>query len=423
MQSIEFLPSSLRGALQLPPSKSYCHRGVIAAALAQGESIIERVSYSDDILATIAGVQAMGAVVAQEGDCLRITGGLSPKSSFTVDCKESGSTLRFLMPLALTTRQRALFLGQGKLGQRPLGPYLEIFKEQGIYHSAATVPMELYGQLRAGHYQIKGDVSSQFITGLLYTLPLLKGDSTIQITDALESKDYIALTLQILKLFGIDIVQQDERHYFIRGNQVYKPAHYQVEGDFSQAAFWLAAGALQENIVCHGLSPDSSQGDKAILDFISAAGGQIHRDTDSIQVAAAMPLKAFTADVSQCPDIAPILAVLASVAEGTSRIIGAGRLRYKECDRLKAIAHELNKLGAKVTEEETSLTIIGRPQLEGGEVHSWGDHRIAMALAIASLKCKNPVLLHNSGVVSKSYPNFYEDFKMLGGNIHERNLG
>lgn len=423
MQSIEITPSSLRGDIQLPSSKSYCHRSIIAAALAEGESRIECVSFSDDILATIAGVQGMGVVVKQAKDCLLIKGGLSAKESFTVDCKESGSTLRFLMPLALLTHQPALFVGQGQLSQRPLAPYLEIFKEQGIRYSSESLPMEIYGTLQPGHYKVKGSISSQFITGLLFALPLLRKDSHIQITDTLESKDYITMTLQVLKIFGIHILQEDEQNYFIKGNQAYQPAHYQVESDFSQAAFWLTAGAIQGEIVCRGLSLDSQQGDKAILDVIAAAGGYIDTVRDGIKVSAPSALKAFTADVSQCPDIAPVLAVLASVSEGNSHILGAGRLRYKECDRLKAISAELNKLGAQVTEGEDFLSIVGQPQLEGGQVSSWGDHRIAMALAIASLKCKNPVVIHNSGVISKSYPNFYEDFKMLGGNINERNLG
>jgi 3-phosphoshikimate 1-carboxyvinyltransferase len=423
MHRIEIIPTPLRGRVHIPSSKSYCHRGILAAALAQGESRIGQVSFSDDIRATIAGVQAMGAAVQQQADSLCIRGGLVPKESVALDCKESGSTLRFLIPIALLNNKHSLFLGQGQLGQRPLEPYLKIFREQGISYSSATLPMALQGTLQPGPYELKGSVSSQFITGLLFALPLLKGDSTLLITEDLESKDYIAMTLQVLQEFGIRIDQEDERYYFIKGNQSYRPGTYRVEGDFSQAAFWLTAGALGGEIDCQGLNLHSRQGDKAILNFLSAAGVPLHFSHASIGAAGAHPLRAFTADVSQCPDIAPVLAVLASVAEGTSRILGAGRLRYKECDRLKAIAQELNKLGAAVSEGENSMTIIGKPQLEGGEADSWGDHRIAMALAVASLRCKHPVILHNSAVVSKSYPNFFEDFKRLGGMLHERNLG
>lgn len=423
MHSIEIIPAPLRGRVRIPASKSYCHRGILAAALASGESRIKQVSFSDDIRATIAGVQVMGAAVEQQAEALLIKGGLVPREFASLDCKESGSTLRFLIPVALWNNKRSLFLGQGKLGQRPLEPYLKIFREQGISYSSTGLPLELQGTLLPGSYELSGSISSQFITGLLFVLPLLKGDSTLLITDALESKDYIAMTLQVLQAFGIHIEQQSDRYYLIKGNQHYQSGTYPVEGDFSQAAFWLTAGALGGEIDCLGLNLHSRQGDKVILDFLSAAGVHIHSSETSIAATALHPIKAFTADVSQCPDIAPILAVLASIAEGTSRIVGAGRLRYKECDRLRAISQELNRLGAAVSEGEDSMTITGKPQLEGGEADSWGDHRIAMALAVAALRCKHPVILHNSGVVSKSYPEFFEDFKQLGGILYERNLG
>lgn len=423
MKDVKIYPSLLKGDITIPPSKSICHRAIIAAAFSLGQSTINNVILSDDILATIAGVRALGALVTFHKDKLIIEGcKLGAQGSCIIDCNESGSTLRFLMPLGLLTSTATGFIGKGNLCSRPLEPYIEIFKEQGVFYSDTSLPMSISGKLQPGVFKLKGNISSQFVTGLMFALPLLEEDSTIFITEPLESKGYIDLTIDVLRSFGISITNHDYRSFFIKGKQEYKRTLYTVEGDYSQAAFWLAAGALGGDISCIGLNQHSNQGDKAIVDILKLAGASIETLDLQIKIKPSR-LQAFEVDVSQYPDIAPILAVIAALSEGTSKITGAARLRIKECDRLRAITIELNKLGAKVLEEKDSLTIKGVEFLMGGCVESWGDHRIAMALAIAATKCIEPLVIHNSNAVQKSYPNFFEDYKMLGGILVERNVG
>lgn len=423
MKDVKILPSFLKGDIKIPPSKSLCHRAIIAAALSQGQSIINNVVLSEDILATIGGVRALGALVTFHQDKLIIEGcKLTAEQNCVIDCNESGSTLRFLMPLGLLTKTAISYVGKGNLCDRPLEPYLEIFKDLGVFYSDIRLPMTISGSLEPGVFKINGNISSQFVTGLMFALPLLDEDSTILITEPLESKGYIDLTINVLKNFGISITNHNYRSFFIKGKQEYKKTNYTVEGDYSQAAFWLAAGALGGNITCLGLKRNSKQSDKAILDILKIAGVSLESSDAYIKVLPSR-LQAFEVNVSQCPDITPILAVLAALSEGTSKITGAARLRIKECDRLKAITMELNKLGAQIVEEKDSLTIKGLEYLQGGDVESWGDHRIAMALAVAATKCIEPVIIRSSSAVHKSYPNFFEDYKMLGGILLERNMG
>jgi len=423
MREIKIIPTSLNGAIDIPSSKSLCHRAIIASALAEGTSIINNIILSEDILATINAVQALGAKVTIDKDKAIVTGtSFQNIQNSTIDCKESGSTLRFIIPLGLLAGCEIRYIGSGNLCNRPLDPYIEIFKEQGIKFSSPKLSMNIEGELKHGDFVLKGSISSQFITGLMFALPMLQGNSTIYIIDALESKAYIDLTLDTLKNFGIHIENNNYRSFFIKGFQHYKAISYTVEGDYSQAAFWIAAGLLGQEVICNSLSNDSKQSDKAFIDIMIKCGGQIKINKSSI-TASKSQLNAFDADVSQYPDIAPILAVVAALSNGTSHITGASRLRIKECDRLMAISTELNKLGAEVYENEDNLVIVGKEWLKGGEVDSWGDHRIAMALSIASLRCTNPITINNSSVVSKSYPGFFKDFIKLGGIINERSLG
>ncbi|HYE09695.1 MAG TPA: 3-phosphoshikimate 1-carboxyvinyltransferase [Patescibacteria group bacterium] len=423
MKDVKIFPGFLKGEVKVPPSKSLCHRAIIAASLAQGQSVVDNVVLSEDILATIQGVQALGAEVIFQQNKLVINGcQLAAPNNCIIDCNESGSTLRFLIPLGLRTENIITYRGVGNLGNRPLDPYLEIFKEQDILYSNDKLPISVSGILKPGTFNIKGNISSQFVTGLMFALPLLDGDSTIFISGPLESKGYIDLTIDILSSFGIFILNNNYQSFFIKGRQEYKPRKYTVEGDYSQAAFWLAAGVLGSDISCLELKQSSKQGDKFIINILKSAGAEFEMQ-DAYLKALPTELQAFKIDVSQYPDLAPILTVVAALSKGTSRITGAGRLRMKECDRLRAITAELNKLGAVILEENDSLTVRGSASLAGGHVDSWGDHRIAMALAIAATKCSEPVIIHNSKAVNKSYPNFFEDYNKLGGNLHEWNLG
>ncbi|EGO65177.1 3-phosphoshikimate 1-carboxyvinyltransferase, partial [Acetonema longum] len=339
------------------------------------------------------------------------------------DCGESGSTLRFLIPLALLGEQKVTFHGRGRLAQRPLDEYAAICRRQGLlWESGGGLPLTVQGRLQPGRFMLRGDISSQFLSGLLFALPLLAGDSEIHITTPLESKGYVDLTLAALADHGVTVSHREYREFHIRGGQTYQPRNSAVEGDFSQAAFWLVAGTIGAAVNCHALAAASLQGDKAVIELLNAAGGAI-RWTEGICTASPAVTYGTVIDAADCPDLVPVLAVMASVSQGETRIIRAGRLRIKESDRLAATARELGKLGADIREEGDSLVICGKPALEGGEVDSWQDHRIAMALAIASIRCRQPVLLHGAECVSKSYPGFWQDFISLGGILHERSVG
>lgn len=426
MKSVKIEPTKLKGTIRIPPSKSLSHRAIISAALSSEESHISNLIFSDDIDATSQAMKSLGTEIEKTSlSSLKIRGLLPIKlSGQTIDCKESGSTLRFLIPISLLAQGKTIFKGKGKLVSRPLDAYYKIFDKQGIKYKnrMGHLPLQVEGELSPGEFEIEGGVSSQYITGLLFTLPLLDGDSKITITSELESKGYVDLTIDILTKFGVDIINKNYKEFTIKGNQDYKANDYIVEGDFSQAAFWLVAGILGGEIDSRDLNVDSLQGDKAILNLIKEMGGDISINVSSITTKKSKT-KGRVIDASQCPDIIPILTVLAALSEGETRIINAARLRIKESDRLKAISSELNKLGADVVELENGLVVNGIPSLKGGKVDSWNDHRIAMALAIASIRCSGPVIITNSDVVNKSYPHFWEDFKKLGGKIDELNLG
>lgn len=424
MNHTKIIPTVLQGKINIPPSKSLSHRAVIAAGLAEGKSRIENLLYSDDIEATCKAMGALGIEMTNLGNVLEVEGkSLLEVMQGNIDCLESGSTLRFMIPIALLTGQAVTFHGRGKLKTRPLDDYIKIFEQQNIpYEYQSSLPLTVKGTLKPGKFQIRGDVSSQFITGLLFVLPLLNGDSIIEVTSPLESKGYVDLTMDVLNRFSINVQHDAYRIFSIKGNQKYSANDYRVEGDYSQAAFWIVAGTLGGEIECEDLRRDSSQGDRAIVDIVQRMGGNILVENNRIKVQNAKTHGEII-DASQCPDIVPVLTALAALSEGTTEIINAGRLRIKESDRLKAMATELNKLGAHVIEQPEGLIIHGKNSLNGGTVDSWNDHRIAMALAIASIKCTEPVIITNSHAVSKSYPGFFQDFNRVGGKYLEWHMG
>lgn len=411
----------LSGTVNIPPSKSLSHRAVLAAALAEGESVIENLVFSEDIEATCAAISGLGIQVSRGKDFLRIMGrGKLQTPASPLQCRESGSTLRFLIPFAGLVEGPVVFSGEGKLVTRPLDPYFELFNQQGIrYHYDGKLPLLVEGQLKPDIYKMPGNISSQFVTGLMYVLPLLKGDSEIVLTSPLESRDYVELTIQVLERFGVSIETLTPEHYVIRGNQRYRPARYRVEGDYSQSAFWIAAGLMGTGLDLADLAKDTRQGDKRILDIATAMGADLRWDGGLLKVTAGAT-HGTVVDASQCPDLVPIVATLAAVSAGETRIINAGRVRIKESDRLKAICTELNKLGASIQEEPEGLVIQGVKRLTGGVVDGWNDHRIVMSLAVAASKCDGPVIIEGSEAVRKSYPHFFEDFKALGGIISEK---
>lgn len=427
---LRITPNKLAGSICVPSSKSMGHREIICAALAEGISIVDNISFSADIEATCRALKSLGTEIVKvpsafAGRCaLQIKGGHLQVKEAIIDCGESGSTLRFLIPLGAICGAKLTFTGRGKLVTRPLQAYYDIFTKQNLKfqtEAQGALPLTLEGKLVAGEYLLPGNVSSQFISGLLFTLPLLAGDSVLRITSPLESQSYVALTLACLEKYGICVEHEDYLVYKIKGGQKYHNRNSVVEGDYSQAAFWLVAGALGQKITCRGITPDSLQGDKKIIEIMQRMGCGLDFGTGEEQVLVSQPqiTKATTIDASDCPDIIPVLSVLAAVSSGTTHIIKAGRLRIKECDRLLAMTTELNKIGAEITELPEGLIIKGKPNLTGGQVSCWNDHRIAMSLAIASQKCTEPLLLEGTECVAKSYPDFWEDFKILGGIVQE----
>lgn len=407
MDNILIKPRKLSGEVVVPPSKSMAHRAIICAALSKGKSIIDNIDLSDDIIATINAARSMGAKIEIDNRKVAVEGILSSPNNedFIVDCNESGSTLRFFVPITMLLNQKKTFIGKGNLGKRPLNVFYEIFDKQGIKYSYKKdiLDLQVEGKLKPDTFYVRGDISSQFITGLLFALPLLNDDSKIVITSKLESKSYLDLTLSMLDKFGIEIENKDYKEFIIKGNQEYKAMDYTVEGDYSQAAFFLSANYIGNDIDIKGLDENSLQGDKEILKWLEV----LKNDENKV------------IDATNCPDIIPILTVCAALTKGKTEIINAGRLRIKECDRLTAISTQLNKLGADIIEHEESLTINGVDSLNGGYVDSFKDHRISMSLAIASSRCKDDIIIKDYMCVKKSYPHFYEDFKKLGGEINE----
>ena len=426
---IKIRPGKLNGTIEIPPSKSYSHRAVIAAALAENgkKSKIDNLKFSVDITTTTDIMENWGAEIERFESALEIIGNggkVAPRDKY-VQCNESGSTIRFLIPVGITSENELVFDGKGKLVDRPLDSYYKIFKEQGLKYetTGGKLPLTVNGKLKPGNYEIDGNISSQFITGLLYALPLLEGDSKLIINKNLESKGYVDLTLEILKLAGIEIKNNDYQSFEIKGNQSYKPFDYTVEGDYSQVAFWIVAGIISANrdneVKCLHVNKNSLQGDREIIEIVTRMGANLEIFDDYVIVKPSKT-KGTVIDISQCPDIGPVLTVLAALSEGETRIINGERLRIKESDRITSIKTELNKLGGNVSEEGDSLIIQGVEGFRGGvTVNAWNDHRIAMSLAVASTRCEKEIILEEAESVRKSYPHFWDDFVKMGGEIEK----
>ena len=422
--NITIRPAPLSGTLRVPSSKSMTHREIIAAALAKGETEVTGVTWSEDIEATVRILSLFGAAIekkeGKEGITLSIRGGLAKQEGLLhADAGESGSTLRFLIPLGLSSGNHVVYTGRGRLSERPLTPYYDMFDRKQIsYHTEGGLPLEVQGTLPGGAYELPGDVSSQFFTGLLFALPLADEDSTLRSTTPLESKSYVDMTLDTLARHGITIHEKEAGLYEIPGRQHYKTGTFAVEGDYSQAAFWLTAALAGGTLALTGLSDTSLQGDRAIVTLLKDMGGHIEKK-DGRLLAEKSSLHGITMDAENVPDLVPAFAALAAVSEGVTEIIHAGRVRLKECDRLHAMAVELTKLGAEVEEKPEGLVIRGKPFLSGGTVSSWNDHRIAMALASITPKLTGPLTIEGAESVKKSYPRFWEDFRKVGGKVVE----
>lgn len=415
-------PSKLKGNITAPPSKSMAHRAIICAALADGKSIISNIELSEDMKATINAIKQLGAKVEiTQGDKIKklIIYGIKDyniDNSPMIDCRESGSTLRFMIPIVSAVAGLGTFIGQGRLPKRPIDTYRNIFKSQGIKWSQGkdNLPLKIEGKLKSSIYELPGNISSQYITGFLLALPRLLGNSEIKITGKLESANYVDMTIEVLSAFGI-VIEKNES-FIIKGSQNYAANEYKVEGDWSQAAFLILSGVLGEGIKIYGLEKKSAQGDRAAYEIFKTMGAELSWQED-VLIANKSQLTACDVDVSQCPDLAPVIAAAMSCAKGTSTIYGGERLKIKESDRILSVANALNGLGADVTPTNDGMIIQGKAWLTGGSADAPNDHRIAMMVGAVSSKCQGEVKLTGEHNVNKSYPSFWEDFVLLGGKI------
>ena len=406
-------PSRLQGSVTVPPSKSMAHRALLCAGLAAGETRIQGILPSQDMEATCRALTALGASIARQGSLARVQGvaGRPKAPQGPVDCGESGSTLRFLIPAFALASAPARLTGRGRLPQRPLGPYGAIFHGQGLPFAQDETGVSFQGPLAPGDYGLPGDVSSQFISGLLFALPLLPGDSHIRIQPPFESRGYVNMTLQVMDAFGVQAAFLDGLTLHVPGNQRFTApaAPFLVEGDDSQAAFFLTLDAILGGVTVAGLSLRSIQGDRVMGEILARCGhvpGQPPR-----------PLAPFVADLGDCPDLGPILMTLGLFCQGESRLLNAGRLRLKESDRGTAMAQELSKLGGQASLAGDEIRIRQSRLRPGPALSSHGDHRIAMALAVAALGARIPADIQGAEAVEKSYPDFWKDLAHLGARV------
>ena len=412
----------LTGTLDAIPSKSAAHRLMICAALADGQTTITCPQRSQDIDATLRCLTGLGTSFLPQGKGYLVTPAAkkSRVEDCLLDCGESGSTLRFLLPVAGALGADTTFQLAGRLVQRPMGPLIEQLETHGCktYLDQEKKTLSISGQLTPGAYRLPGDVSSQFFTGLLFALPLLGEESILEIDGELESASYIKLTTQALAAFGVT-PERIETGWVIRPQAYHTPGRAIVEGDWSNAAPWLCMGAIDgDSITVKGLDPDSLQGDKAICRVLGEMGVPIHRTADRCTSHTGR-LHPTTIDARDIPDLVPVLAALAAASPGTTTITGAARLRLKESDRLATTAATLNALGGEVEVTDDGLIIRGKAHLLGGMVDAAGDHRIAMAAAVASCACREPVVITGAQAVEKSYPTFWHDLRALGKPVAE----
>lgn len=422
MSDVKFSPFVPNGTVNVPPSKSDVHRAIICAAMANGVSRISPVALSNDIKATIGCIKALGADAVLENNVLTVDGtNMYKNKTALLDCGESGSTLRFFIPIAAVGNVNATFVGKGKLPQRPIGIFTEALPKAGTTcKTEGGLPLEIKGQLKSGIFEIPGNVSSQFITGLLLALPILEGDSEIVLTSPLESVGYIAMTIRTMKQFGVNI-DTTENGWHIEGGQTYKSCNYTTDGDWSQAAFFMVLGAIVGKVTVKGVAKDSTQGDKKCAEILARFGANVTQLDNEVTVEKG-ELKAITIDASQIPDLVPVLSVCAAFAEGTTKIINAERLRIKECDRLKATAELLNNLGGKVKELSDGLEITGVSSLKGGNVNGYNDHRIVMSAAVCAARSDEDITATFAMSINKSYPDFYIDYNSIGGKANVLDL-
>ncbi len=416
-----FSPAHLHGLAVAPASKSEAHRRMICAGLTEGETTLTGFMDSADMAATRRCLRALGASIEREGERLTIRGhARKPAKLPVLDCGESGSTLRFFVPIALAVAGGGVFRMHGRLGQRPMDVYRDLFVPRGVRWRMGVgcdgaAELTVQGHLEAGNYVLPGNVSSQFVSGLMFALPLLEEDSTLTVQPPVESAGYINMTVEAIMASGVVMTELAPFSWRIPGQQVYQAKDGRLSGDYSQAAVLLCAGALGHDVQVTNLSPDTTQGDRAVLRHLEALGAKVEEADGCVRVSAD-GLHGAALDMSGCPDIAPILALTCQLAEGESRLTGCGRLRIKECDRLAATVEILNSLGGNARAEGNDIVITGVKQLCGGAaIPDYNDHRMVMLVAIAAAGAQKPVTVAGTQALNKSWPEFLNVYRDLGG--------
>lgn len=426
MKKVELKPvKTLIGEVKASPSKSYTHRALIAASLANGESEIKNPLICQDTEATLNVIKSYGAKIEKKRNVLTVLGVREIETPNDVlNCRESGTTIRFATPILSFAKGISILTGEESLRRRPMQPLIDALKQLKVNCFSAKgngyPPIIVFGGLGIrGEASLPGNVSSQFISGLLFAAPLAKEDVKIKLTTPLESKPYVEMTLKILEKHGIYVsASNDERFYFIPSNQAYKPFNHEVPGDYSSATFLLAAAALTKSkIKIIGLKNSSIQADSVIIDVLKNMGAQVKVGENYIEVEGEGELTGIEFDAKNAPDLVPALTVLGCLSKGETKIFNVERLKIKESNRIEALISELTKMGGELTFKNNSLIVKGKRELKGAEINPYGDHRIAMACAVAALKAKGKTKILNPECVKKSYPNFFKDLRKLGVKI------
>lgn len=398
MSQVKIQSSALNGSVAIPPSKSAAHRALICCYLA-GDGSVSPIIDSNDMRATVGVLDSLKA------------------GKSVLNCIESGSTLRFMIPIVSALGKECTFVGEGRLPERPIGEYLELLPIHNVkVESQGGLPLKVLGQLKNGSYQVNGNVSSQYITGLLLALSCLQGDSAIILKSPLQSKPYVDMTVKVMKDYGVNVKETDFG-YLIHGGQSYKKLDYVVEGDWSQAAFFLVAGAISGNVTVTGLDMNSTQGDKAIVDVLKSFGADVSVNGDSVTVKKS-ELCGVAVDATDIPDLVPIISVLAAFSKGETVITGAERLRFKESDRIESVVSNLKLIGVDVTEMQDGMVIKGGNTVNGANLKGFNDHRIVMAFSVAALCSNGEIIIDDAQSINKSYPTFFDDYNKLGGKAN-----
>ena len=398
MSIVNIEKSFFKGEVNIPPSKSVAHRAILCSFLAGGGNVSPIIDSND--------MKAMNQVI-----------NAIKNGSNVLDCIESGNTSKFIIPVAAALGKNVTITGSGRLPERPIDEYLRILPKHGVKcTSQGGLPLTIEGKLEPGKYEVAGNISSQYITGLLLALPILDGDSEIFLTTELQSKPYVDMTIKVMSDFGVDI-KETENGYFIKGNQTYQKRDYIVEGDWSQAAFFLVAGAINGDITLKGLKMDSTQGDKEIVNILKRFGADISINEDGIHVKKS-DLKGIEINASDFPDTVPSIAVASAFANGTTIISGAERLKFKESDRIESVVSNLKRFGVDVTEKQDGMIINGGKGINGASLEGYNDHRILMAFSVMASCAEGVTSITEAQSINKTYPSFFEDYNFLGGKAN-----